>query len=118
MFAPAYLFLPGGHAISAVATDKAGNVRTATHTFTITAPPGSIGTLACQFAGNSGHGRAVCRKLERLLADAQEALAKNDSRRLDKAVKEFQQTAAKESGKLFTAHQVALLVRLAAALVP
>ncbi|HVM17636.1 MAG TPA: hypothetical protein VM290_08660 [Gaiellaceae bacterium] len=118
VIAPAYLFSPGGHVVTAVATDKAGNVRTATHTFTITAPPGSIATLACQFAGNSGHGRAVCRKLERLLEDAHAALAANDTRRLEKAVKEFQQTAAKESGKLFTAHQVALLVRLAASLVP
>lgn len=113
---PGYLFPAGVNTVVGTATDKAENTGSASVTFTIAISGSSVGALACQFLGSSGHARAVCRKLTRLALDAQAAKDRGDTRARDKAIKEFQQTASKESGKLFTADQVAILTRAIAGL--
>ncbi|HSO02216.1 MAG TPA: hypothetical protein VLS46_06790, partial [Gaiellaceae bacterium] len=113
---PGYLFPAGVNTVIGTATDKAGNQGTASVTFTIQVSGASIGVLACQFLGDSGHARAVCRKLTDRALDADAARQRGDTRARDKAIREFQQTAAKESGRLLTADQVAVLSRAIAGL--
>lgn len=136
--APAYLFTPGANAVSATATDLAGNTRSSTFTFTIQVTPADIGALACSFLGTTPgpkpkkekgeskeqfeaeHGtskaREFCKKLQKSLEDVQAAIARNDSKKIDSEVREFQKLVAKESGKLLTAAQVARLSLLVASL--
>lgn len=113
---PGYLFPAGVNTVIGTATDKAENTGSASVTFTIQISGAAVGALACQFLGSSGHARAVCRKLTRLALDAQAARDRGDTRARDKAIREFQQTAAKESGRLLTADQVATLTRAIAGL--
>lgn len=136
--APAYLFIPGANAVSATATDLAGNTRVSSFTFTIQVTTTNIGALACTFLGTTAgpkpkkekgeskeqyeaeHGsskaREFCKKLQKSLEDVQAAIARNDSKKIDSEVREFQKTVAKESGKLLTSAQVARLSLLISSL--
>ncbi len=136
--APAYLFTPGSNAVSATASDKAGNTRSSTFTFTIQVTTADIGALACSFLGTTpgpkpkkekgeskeqfeaDHGtskaREFCKKLQKQLQDVQAAIARNDSKKIATEVREFQKTVANESGKLLTPAQVARLSLLIASL--
>ena len=50
---PAWSFGAGSHTLSAMATDKAGNVTTASTTFAVTVAPGDLSRLTTQFVRSS-----------------------------------------------------------------
>lgn len=109
---PAYLFPVGANTVIGTATDKAGNTASGSTSFTVAIGSASIGRVACLWAGDTGHGRAVCRKLSDRAAEAEAADGRGATKARDKAIREFQMTASKESGRLFTADQVAVLSRM------
>jgi len=61
---PAYVFALGMHTLSATATDRAGNVATASTTFAVGASEADLCVLARRFATKDGVAGSLCAKLE------------------------------------------------------
>jgi hypothetical protein len=61
--APAYTFALGSHTLDATATDRAGNVRTESSTFTIEVTYQSLGTLVDLVVSNEGVANSLDQKL-------------------------------------------------------
>jgi len=92
---PAYLFNIGTNVITATATDKAGNVTSATYSFTVTATIGGLERFTCSLLG-TGTGKQkqladLCRKLSDDLEDAKTAAASGDIKKRDENIPEVPQ---------------------------
>ena len=61
---PAYSFSAGTHTLTGTATDKAGNVGTASTTFTVVITAGDLCTLIDRFTDNSGVANSLCVKIQ------------------------------------------------------
>ena len=68
---PAYVFALGMHTLSATATDRAGNVATASATFAVGVSEPDLCVLARRFATKDGVAGSLCAKLENA-ADARD----------------------------------------------
>jgi len=114
---PAYLFNIGTNIITATATDNAGNVASATYSFTVTATIGGLERFACGLLG-TGLGKPkqladLCRKLSDDLEDAQTAADHGDTKKRDENIRKFLKDAANNVGKLITTQQMVILTRIA-----
>jgi hypothetical protein len=122
--APASSFLVGGNTVSASATDKAGNVGSASTTFTVTVTPSSLCTITGRFvidalqarygqsippallAGANRTVAAICSQFPATIKPAQRAAV----------IAAFDSAIALATPSLFTPTQAATLTRLAAGL--
>ena len=114
---PAYLFNIGTNVITATATDKAGNVTSATYSFTVTATIGGLERFTCSLLG-TGTGKQkqladLCRKLSDDLEDAKTAAASGDIKKRDENIRKFLKDASNNVGKLITTSQMVVLTRIA-----
>jgi len=114
---PAYLFNIGTNVITATATDKAGNVTSATYSFTVTATIGGLERFTCSLLG-TGTGKQkqladLCRKLSDDLEDAKTAAASGDIKKRDENIRKFLKDASNNVGKLITTSQMVVLPRIA-----
>jgi hypothetical protein len=111
--APASMFLPGPHTIEARATDKAGNVFTASTTFTTTIDAAAVAELACAYEATKRQDR-VCKKLREIAARSMASAAAGDTKQANDRMKEFIKAIQDERGKAYTQEQASLLTALAA----
>jgi hypothetical protein len=100
---PAYSFGDGPHAFSATATDVAGNVGTASVTFTVTTTAAATATLVDQFVTNTGVAGGLTAKLE---AAASAANANARAGHLNAFINQVNA----QIGKTLTAAQAAILI--------
>ncbi|HEX4815917.1 MAG TPA: hypothetical protein VFV66_24485 [Nonomuraea sp.] len=110
--APAYSYPVGDTTLSASATDKAGNTGVGSSSFTVKVTVGSLCALTRQFSTNSGVANGLCAKLEAAGA----AAARGNTNAKAGQIGAYLNQLAGQSGKAFTAQQVAILSRLASAL--
>jgi hypothetical protein len=95
---PAWQAGLGSHALSATATDRAGNTGSATTTYTVTVTPASLCRLVLQFVNKPGVGNSLCVKLEHATFPP------------------FVNALLAQAGKSLTRAQVETLIRLVVAL--
>jgi hypothetical protein len=95
--------------LTSTATDRAGNVGSATTTFIVVASPSSIQSVVSRLSTNAG----VTDGLNAKLAAA--AKAPNANARAGQ-LRAFENQVRAQTGKALTAEQAATLLRLAAAL--
>ncbi len=117
---PAYLFNIGTNVITATATDNAGNVTSATFTFTVTATIGDLEGFVCSLLTPGPRKPKqladLCRKLSDDLEDAQTAATRGDTKKRDEYIRKFLQDAANNVPKMITANQMIVLARIAASI--
>ncbi|HET7572031.1 MAG TPA: hypothetical protein VFJ77_05100 [Gaiellaceae bacterium] len=109
---PAWSLGLGTHALSATATDNAGNTGSGSTSYTVVVDAGSLCALVERWAKNRGIANSLCTKIR--AAEAADARGQSKTKRNDVAA--FDHEVAAQSGKGFTSDQAALLVELAAAL--
>ena len=113
--APAYLFAIGTNVITATATDKAGNVKTATFTFTVTASIDELKRFICGLlmpGPRKPKGQNdLCHKLSDDLDDADDADSHHDNKRRDDSVKKFLRDAS-DGNSWISSSQMLVLKRL------
>jgi hypothetical protein len=109
---PADSFKLGSNPFSAAATDVAGNVGTASTSFTVQVTYGSLCNLVQRFVTDSGIATALCSQL----SAASAAAARGDVTTKSNILGAFISTVAAQSGKAMTSDQAAILTRLARAL--
>jgi hypothetical protein len=106
---PAYTFAIGSNVLTSTATDRAGNVGSATTTFIVVASPSSIQSVVSLLSTNA----SVTNGLNAKLAAA--AAAPNANAR-DGQLRAFENQVRAQTGKALTAEHAATILRLAAAL--
>jgi hypothetical protein len=106
---PAYEFAIGANALSATATDKAGNTTTRSASFTVQVTAASLGTVIGRLVTDGGVAASL-QEQARGIAQAPNANAKAGMLRA------FENHVAAQTGKSITPADAALLVRLARAL--
>jgi hypothetical protein len=109
---PAYSFKLGSNPFSASATDVAGNVGTASTSFTVQVTSDSLCNLVQRFVTQSGVATALCSQL----SAASAAAARGDVTTKSNILSAFVSTVAAQSGQAMTTDQAAILTRLAQAL--
>jgi hypothetical protein len=111
--APAYTYGPGSHTLSASATDNAGNVETASTTFTVTATYSDLCTLTVWFSTQTSE-NALCNKLD----EAQKADSTGDTTGKEDAIADYVKKVAQSSTKSnsFRTSQAATLISFAQSL--
>ncbi|HLO04797.1 MAG TPA: GON domain-containing protein [Symbiobacteriaceae bacterium] len=109
---PAYNFALGSNSISASATDNAGNVGSASSSFSVVIGSDSLCNLTQQFVSNKGIANALCAKLDAAMASAAKGNANSKAGQIGAYINQVQAQA----GKTLTAEQAAILIQLAPAL--
>lgn len=102
----------GRHDLSATAKDNAGNIGSASTSYTVKADTDSVCALVKRWAKNAGQANSLCVKLNAAAA----AVARGQTKTHDNNIDAFDNEVRAQSGKGFTAAQAALLVQFAAAL--
>lgn len=95
--APAYTFSLGSTTLNATAQDAAGNIATASTSFTVSVSRTDLCSLARQFASSAGQGNSMCSMLR-------------------SGNRSFANHVRAQTNKSLTAEQAAILLRLAAGL--
>lgn len=108
----AYAFDLGANTRSASATDNAGNVDTASTTFTVEVTFASLCSLTRRFVSQAGIANAMCQKLNVAAASASRGNERAKAGQLQAYVNHVQA----QSGKSISAANAATLTRLAGAL--
>jgi hypothetical protein len=109
---PAYTFGLGAHTFTATAIDVAGNVGTASTTFTVIVTAASLSTLTARFETKPGVANSMAAKLRA----AQAAANRGDLKAKAGAIRAYINEVQAQSGKSLTAAQAAILIQLAMAL--
>lgn len=113
--APAYLFAIGTNVITATATDKAGNVKIATFTFTVTATIDELKRFICGLltpGPRKPKGQSdLCHKLSDDLDNADDADSHHDNKRRDDNVRKFLKDAS-DGNNWISSNQMLVLKRL------
>lgn len=107
-----YTFGLGTHQFTATAVDEAGNVGSATVSFTVTVDPASLSVLVRQFSTDSGVADGLVAKLDAIAHAAGPNAAKVEQN----LVRAFDNQVAAQSGKALTSAQATTLTDLASAL--
>ena len=105
---PAWSFTLGAHTLNASATDNAGNVATASTSFTITASTTSLCALARTFVTNAGEQTSLCSKL----AASADAAARGNVKARDNQIQAFINEVNAQRGKAITEASADLLIAL------
>lgn len=105
---PAYSFGPGYHAVSASATDKAGNTRASMSSFTVTVSYLQLCALTEQFSSKKNE-NDLCYKL----TEAQNADAKGKLNEKQHKLAEYMKKVQKDVPKAFTAAEAVTLIAFA-----
>jgi len=108
----AYSFGLGAHPVSASATDVAGNSRSVSGSFTVTATFGSVCALVQRFVADPALASSMCAKLDA----AQASAARGQSKASDNQLAAFIHEIEAQSGKGVSADHAAVLIALANAL--
>jgi hypothetical protein len=107
---PAYSYLLSGEmSFSAQAVDTAGNIGTASTSFTVSVTPDSLCHLVDRFVQNKGIHNSLCVKLDQ----ADKAAARGDDTVHDNLLNAFLNEVAAQSGKALTSENAAVLTDLA-----
>jgi Tol biopolymer transport system component len=113
---PAYVFAIGANVITATATDKAGNVTSATYTFTVTATIDDLKRFICNLLGTGPgkpkHRNDLCRKLSDDLDGAHNAEGHGDTKKRDEDIRKFLKDASNHVGQSIEPNQMTLITRL------
>jgi hypothetical protein len=111
----AYALEPGVHTITAEAQDAAGHRGTAEHSYRVVATFDSLSALTGTFAAETGAAGAekVVTSLQKQLAIAETRAAERNGAEARKFLQAYIKEVNKQSGKVFTADQAAVLVRWA-----
>jgi hypothetical protein len=109
---PAYSFKLGTNSFSATATDVAGNVGSASTSFTVQLSTASLSNLVTRFVTDLG----VAAALRGQLSQAQAAAARGDKKTKANIIAAFISLVQAQTGKSITAANAAVLIRLANAL--
>jgi hypothetical protein len=110
--APAYTFGLGSHSFTATATDRAGNVASATATFQVIVTFDSLCHLTEQLLANAAIAHSLCVKLEA----GQLAQMRGNRNAAAGTLGAFENEVRAHQGKLLTTAQADLLIQLAHAL--
>ncbi|GAA2748167.1 hypothetical protein GCM10009868_40220 [Terrabacter aerolatus] len=108
---PAYTFGLGSHALTATATDNAGNQGSATTTFNVKVSSVSLCNLVTQFSTSSDVAAGLCDKLPA----ASQAAARGQSKTKSNILRAFDKQVSVQTGKALTSEQAAVLNNLATA---
>lgn len=111
----AYTLQPGVHKVTAEAEDAAGHRSSAEHSYSINATFDSLSALTGTFAAETGAADAqqVVASLQQKLAAAKAKAAERKGAEARKLLQAYIADVNKQSGKVFTSEQAAVLVRWA-----
>ena len=106
---PAYAVGLGARTVSGTAVDLAGNIASASVTFTVVDTFDGLCGLTRQFETSTKWADQLCQDL----ANAQAALAAGDVKTEQQYLKQYEETVTDQTGKTLTADQASILVGLA-----
>ncbi|MFC5651075.1 hypothetical protein ACFPYJ_18570 [Paenibacillus solisilvae] len=111
----AYTLEPGVHSVTAEAEDAAGHRGSAEHSYSVYATFDSLSALTGTFAAETGAAGAVkiAASLQQQLETAEARAAERKGAEARKLLQAYINDVNKQSGKVFTAEQAAVLVRWA-----
>jgi hypothetical protein len=105
----AYALGLGAHAVSASATDRAGNTQSVSGSFVVTATTGSICALVQRWVSQAGIANSMCVKL----SNAQAAFDRGNRNAGDNVLDAFINEVGAQTGKAVAADKAAILTSLA-----
>jgi predicted extracellular nuclease len=106
---PAYLLGVGAHTLAASGTDKAGNVATASLTYSIAATDETLCALTTRLVTKDGIGKSLCSKLEAAAA----AGARGNTIARDNQLNAYRNEVEAQRGKAISDANAAALISLA-----
>lgn len=105
----AYTFSLGSNAVSASATDNAGNQGSASGSFAVSVTPGSLCTLTRRWVTKAGVAQSMCKQLEAVEA----SIARGNHNSKSGQIGAYQDHVRAQSGKSIAADKAQILINLA-----